>query len=238
MIYQYLLHVNFSKFSNFHQFFSIFSLPFFRLVILLDIYRAYKISTFSDARHDQAYFKNCTSFKLDFILNVSTSFVRKKPTYAYANDFHIIFLFYRILEQSLFRDYDVISQNPVENRKNIIQKILCTSFVHIENAILELLHMFYFENIQDFLDSRGANPIIYISFDSKFNLLSIQILIFEVSLLCLRKWSEYVILDFRFQFLNSMSHRISMNIRKSYFRFICVGKAMILQELKSESIAN
>ena len=82
--------------------------------------------------------------KITFIINVSTSFVRKKPIYAYANDFHIISLFYRILEQSLFRDYDVISQNPVENRKNIIQKILCTSFVHIENAILELLHMFYF----------------------------------------------------------------------------------------------
>ena len=32
--------------------------PFFRLVILLDIYRAYKISTTSDARHDEAYFKN------------------------------------------------------------------------------------------------------------------------------------------------------------------------------------
>ena len=32
--------------------------PFFRLVILLDIYKAYKISTIGDARHDQAYFKN------------------------------------------------------------------------------------------------------------------------------------------------------------------------------------
>ena len=31
-------------------------LPFFRLVILLDIYRAYKISTISDVRHDEAYF--------------------------------------------------------------------------------------------------------------------------------------------------------------------------------------
>ena len=33
-------------------------LPFFQLVILLDIYRAYKISTISGARHDEAYFKN------------------------------------------------------------------------------------------------------------------------------------------------------------------------------------
>ena len=57
---QYLMHVNISKFSNFNQFFDFLidsqPLPFFRLVILLDIYRAYIISTISDVRHDEAYF--------------------------------------------------------------------------------------------------------------------------------------------------------------------------------------
>ena len=57
---QYLMHVNISKFSNFNQFFDFLidsqPLPFFRLVILLDICRAYKISTISDVRHDEAYF--------------------------------------------------------------------------------------------------------------------------------------------------------------------------------------
>ena len=52
----------FSKFRLFISFFDFFidsqPLPFFRLAILLDIYRAYKMSTFSDVRHDQAYFKN------------------------------------------------------------------------------------------------------------------------------------------------------------------------------------
>ena len=93
---------------------------------------------------DPILVKMKNSSKITFIINVSTSFVRKKPNYAYANDFHIIFLFHKILEQSQFADYDVISQNPVEYRKNALQKILCTIFVHIDHAILELLHMFYF----------------------------------------------------------------------------------------------
>ena len=53
------------------------------------------------------------SSKITSIVRASKLFAQKKLIYAYANDFHIISLFYRILEQSLFRDYDVISQNPV-----------------------------------------------------------------------------------------------------------------------------
>ena len=52
--------------------------------------------------------------------------------------------FHRILEQGLFADYDVISQNAAKNPKNALQKIFSKSFVHIEHTILELLNMFYF----------------------------------------------------------------------------------------------
>ena len=58
---QYLFHVNCFKFSNFHQFFRFFNwLPippiFSTSDIIRYIYRAYKISTISDVRHDEAYF--------------------------------------------------------------------------------------------------------------------------------------------------------------------------------------
>ena len=33
-------------------------LPFFRMVIFKEIYGAYKVSSISDVRHDEAYFKN------------------------------------------------------------------------------------------------------------------------------------------------------------------------------------
>ena len=57
---QYLMHVNYSYFRIFSSFFDFLidsqPLPFFRLMILIDMYRAYKISTISDVRHDEAYF--------------------------------------------------------------------------------------------------------------------------------------------------------------------------------------
>ena len=59
-IYRYYIRYIFPNFRILISFFDFLidsqPLPFFRLVILLDIYRAYKISTISDVRHDEAYF--------------------------------------------------------------------------------------------------------------------------------------------------------------------------------------
>ena len=77
LIDQYLMHVNFSKLSNFHQFFCFLIdshfFPFYQLVILLDIYKAYKISTISDARHESA--RRMPHYKAYFIKN------RKSPEF-------------------------------------------------------------------------------------------------------------------------------------------------------------
>ena len=46
--------------------------------------------------------------------------------------------------------------------------MICINFMYTEHVILELLGMFYFENICDISDSRDDICIIFISFDWKF----------------------------------------------------------------------
>ena len=58
---QYLMQINFSKSPNFHQFLRFFDWLPLNLIfttgdIIRYIYRAYKISTMSNVRHDEAYF--------------------------------------------------------------------------------------------------------------------------------------------------------------------------------------
>ena len=71
------------------------------------------------------------SLDITFIVRVSTLFVHKKLIYAYANDFHMIFIFHRIWN----RDNLLIMTSSVkfrlQNQINVSQKIFSWSFVHI-----------------------------------------------------------------------------------------------------------
>ena len=84
------------------------------------------------------------SLKFTSIVWVLSFFVHKKLIYAYANDFHMIFIFHRIWN----RDNLLIMTSSVkfrlQNQRNVSQKIFSQSFVHIKRVILELLQMFYF----------------------------------------------------------------------------------------------
>ena len=66
--------------------------------------------------------------------------------------------------------------------KNVLSQMSDISFMHIDHAILELLRMFYFQNIFDTSNSRDEIGIIYISFDWKFDFKFIQINVFEIQL--------------------------------------------------------